>query len=1139
MSSVVLSSLYSAISASIYDELLTNQSTLYSFIGKNTDFASISESQVRDNLQYDYFIKNNIAFAKKINIADISFVAPRNNWTSGTIYDQYDDNYFGSYIESISIGAGGAGYEQATTSAYVAGGNGTGTVLEVSVNDGTITGIGVTDGGHGYTAAPSVVIVGAGTGATATANISVNNLSHSGKAELAESSFYVLTSAYNVYKCLYNNLNVPSTVQPSHLTVDPVTTGDGYVWKFMYHIPLGLRKKFLTSSFMPVFTVLSSSYYSGGGISFAEVASSGTGYSATTPLTLYVVGDGIGATFTAQINSTAKEIATVSVLDSGTGYEPTATMSIKSVSRTSTTVTLTTTTAHNLVAGKSITVAGTGLVDGAITVASVPTSNTITYTMGSGTIALTEFGTAGLVSNTPIALASIVRNNNVVTVVTGAAHQLNEGNLVAIAGTTNFNGIFKIAKFISPTSFSFFQFGLPETVTGTGTVAQSPCGVADIVRASNIVTVTTHRVHNFKAPIGVSTLTRTANVTTAVTTAATTLLVGDTIIVAGTVGFDGTYVIATKPTTTTFTFANTGATATESVGTINYAVSIAGISGFTGTHAVTSVTNSTTFTFAQTGADYSAYTPSTVTYDTSMGISSNSGVTGKYGTNTTAVVLPAILQKNGIGYTVAPSVYIAGTTGTGATATAVMSGGKVTQINVTAGGSAYTSEPTVYFLGGSPKQASATATISGGSISSYNTTNAGSGYTSAPIVRIVGDGTGATATAEIGAGGVTTLTMVTAGSGYTTASVYFAGGSDYCCSARAILYNGAVSQIDIDSIIDYVSISDPGVGYTDGISTTISIVGDGVGAALTPYIRNGAVAGVVVDSAGEGYSYADLTVVGDGTGAKLIAPLGTTNSLGQIDTPQYNVEVLAVAGAISSVIVTAGGSGYTAPTITINGNGSGATATAVVVGGVITKILVTTSGAGYTYANIVITGAGTGAAARAVLPPSSGHGYNAIYELFATKIITYTKISDADLYNGFTFSNQFYQYGIIANLRKYQSSAMCTDAVVSPCASVSGVFSLTDFPLNANISVTVGGVAKTLSVVDRTANALLLRAVDNYVPIVGDVLTNTGNSVSYTATAVSAPTTNINTGSIIDVNNTTAFYKTSNQIITLRTLISL
>lgn len=58
--------------------------------------------------------------------------------------------------------------------------------------------------------------------------------------------------------------------------------------------------------------------------------------------------------------------------------------------------------------------------------------------------------------------------------------------------------------------------------------------------------------------------------------------------------------------------------------------------------------------------------------------------------------------------------------------------------------------------------------------------------------------------------------------------------------------------------------------------------------------------------------------------------------------------VINADGTINSVNITSGGTGYsTAPTISFAGDGTGATATAVVTGGVVTQILVTAAGYGY------------------------------------------------------------------------------------------------------------------------------------------------------------------------------------------------
>jgi FtsP/CotA-like multicopper oxidase with cupredoxin domain len=75
-------------------------------------------------------------------------------------------------------------------------------------------------------------------------------------------------------------------------------------------------------------------------------------------------------------------------------------------------------------------------------------------------------------------------------------------------------------------------------------------------------------------------------------------------------------------------------------------------------------------------------------------------------------------------------------------------------------------------------------------------------------------------------------------------------------------------------------------------------------------------------------------------------------------------------GAVTSVDLTAGGSGYTAaPTVSFTGGGSGAVAKAVVVGGQVTGVILSDTGSGYTTAPTVgfTGGGGTGAAATATV----------------------------------------------------------------------------------------------------------------------------------------------------------------------------
>jgi len=71
------------------------------------------------------------------------------------------------------------------------------------------------------------------------------------------------------------------------------------------------------------------------------------------------------------------------------------------------------------------------------------------------------------------------------------------------------------------------------------------------------------------------------------------------------------------------------------------------------------------------------------------------------------------------------------------TGVATVSGGKVTSVAFSTAGS-YTAAPTVSFTGGGGSGAAATATVSGGVLTGITVTNGGSGYTSAPIVTFSG-----------------------------------------------------------------------------------------------------------------------------------------------------------------------------------------------------------------------------------------------------------------------------------------------------------------------------------------------------------------------------------------------------------------
>ena len=109
-------------------------------------------------------------------------------------------------------------------------------------------------------------------------------------ATLYSTSFYVVNSSYNVYKCIDNNAGGNSTTEPTATGTSIFKTADGYRWKYMYNINSSDVLKFVTSSYIPVKT-LSSDDSSvqwdiqqaavNGAVDFIKLTANGTGYLST------------------------------------------------------------------------------------------------------------------------------------------------------------------------------------------------------------------------------------------------------------------------------------------------------------------------------------------------------------------------------------------------------------------------------------------------------------------------------------------------------------------------------------------------------------------------------------------------------------------------------------------------------------------------------------------------------------------------------------------------------------------------------------------------------------------------------------------------------------------------------------------
>jgi hypothetical protein len=190
----------------------------------------------------------------------------------------------------------------------------------------------------------------------------------------------------------------------------------------------------------------------------------------------------------------------------------------------------------------------------------------------------------------------------------------------------------------------------------------------------------------------------------------------------------------------------------------------------------------------------------------------------------------------------------------------------------------------VYLAGGTGTGATASAVITGGVITGITVTNGGLGYTGARATAALG--TGATA------GKVVSVTVTEPGSGFSFANINFipvAGDSiTETAAAAAVLgfTEGGTPQENVEAAaipgtIDRIVILSSGNSYIQG-DASVSIVGDGQDAQARLTLTNGEVTGITITNPGSGYSFAEISVVNasensPGTGARfraIISPYG-------------------------------------------------------------------------------------------------------------------------------------------------------------------------------------------------------------------------------------------------------------------------
>ena len=165
-----------------------------------------------------------------------------------------------------------------------------------------------------------------------------NTAAVSGSTSLYLATYFVMNSDFRVYICLNNGIDPdnptgkPSLDEPTFTDLEPRaagTSGDGYIWKYLYTIKPSDVSKFESTQFMPVPADWETSSDTAavrdnavdGSIKIVTISNRGIGLGTanSTYTNVPIRGDGSGATCTIVIDGN-QQVSSVTVSDQGSGY---------------------------------------------------------------------------------------------------------------------------------------------------------------------------------------------------------------------------------------------------------------------------------------------------------------------------------------------------------------------------------------------------------------------------------------------------------------------------------------------------------------------------------------------------------------------------------------------------------------------------------------------------------------------------------------------------------------------------------------------------------------------------------------------------------------------------------------------------
>jgi hypothetical protein len=279
-------------------------------------------------------------------------------------------------------------------------------------------------------------------------------------------------------------------------------------------------------------------------------------------------------------------------------------------------------------------------------------------------------------------------------------------------------------------------------------------------------------------------------------------------------------------------------------------------------------------------------------------------------------------------------------------------------------------------------------------------------------------------------------------------------------------------------------------------------------------------------------------------------PYAVTFATPDLET-KYNYQqdcITNTKGKIYRYVVENGGTGYSsAPTVTVYGDGTGASAVATVSGGAVTSVLVYTGGSGfdvnagsnYNVVYVTLGGPGTGAIVRAVLSPQNGHGSDPAAELGGFYVGIAAQFQYADGVGDFIVDNTFRQIALIRNPYNYGTTTVATASTRSSLKSLTYTPGVTPPAVGDYITGGTSGAIAFVDAIDVNAGIIKYHQNDKtgYVAFTNAEAITGHLGGSGTVTASVAPEIQPFSGSVIFVDNRDSIVRSASQIEDVKMII--